>query len=711
MAATEIYLNRAGSNTGFFTNYVEGSSAALFTTATGITTGVATVSPAYNVKAAESVTLIDGSLTTHGWTIQGGAPAATIRGGDYNDSIGAKAGQTIYTGLGKDTVGVDGLTTGKVTLADYNYASDVIFIGTNGVFTSTSITNTGLVSTGTGAGAQLNATSGYYKAVLTDGTNTVRMWKGSDSAQKLDGSAETQALFMVAGTSSDTLMGGKGADSILTSSIAGAYAIGGAGDDSIVLGADAAGTGTDSIRQFVGISSSSGKDTVTKFQAGFGDDADVLVLTDGTIENATFTYDNNGLVVKTGNGQASLGGVDVGALLMRTGTGAGEVAKVAVVESSATFAPATSDSLAAYYVSTGKKGQVDFTGISDDVVVELSNLGNYKGGAVYAGIDSVIGGDGNTTLVGTGATTNYLQAGKGGAALWGGGASKDYLQGTTNVADKFYVAQNDGKDTIQGFGTGVDAETTDVLYMLNSPAASLKNDGTNITITYGDGSAAVLAGKGGTSGGAENAVRFTTDGSAIQTAVIGHNTKTNAFGYSSDVNMYFAGSATDDALTVDGSYDASSVDIRLNNTLPQTYSSVERVNAAAYTGNAFLSGSDEGAEKLVGSMGKTTMWGGLGAANDTLEGTAGDVTSFYFGKNNGADVITASDSDDKIVFYDYANTDLAAIDTTGDQLKFTFTDGSSIQVKNYVSSSVQTFEFTNSSWTYDKATGVFTQTK
>lgn len=711
MAATEIYLNRAGSNAGTFTGYVEGSSAALFTTAKGVTGGLATVDPAYNVTARSDVTLIDGSLTTHGWTIAGGAANATLRGGDYNDRISVSGGQTVYTGLGKDTVDVSSGTK-ETLLADYNYASDVIYVGTSGGFTTTSITTAGLVSVGGKAVAQLNATGGYYKAVLkADNDGTVYFWKGSNSAQKLDGSAETQALFMVAGTSSDTLMGGKGADTILTSSIAGAYAMGGAGNDSIVLGAGAGADKQDSIRQFVGISSSSGKDTVTNFQAGFADSDDVLVLTDGTIENATFTYEGGSLVVKTGNGQASLAGVNTGNLLMRTGTGAGEVAKVAVVDPSIAAIPATSDNLAAYYVSTGKKGQVDFTGISDDVVVELSNLGNYKGGAVYAGIDSVVGGDGNSTLVGTGATTNYLQAGKGGAALWGGGASKDYLQGRDNVADKFYVAQNDGKDTIQGFGTGVDAETTDVLYMLNSPAASLKNDGTNITITYGDGSAAVLAGKGGTSGGAENAVRFTTDGSAIQTAVIGHNTKTNAFGYSSDVNMYFAGSATDDALTVDGSYDASSVDIRLNNTLPQTYSSVERVNAAAYTGNAFLSGSDEGAEKLVGSMGKTTMWGGLGAANDTLEGTAGDVTSFYFGKNNGADVITASDSDDKIVFYDYANTDLAAIDTTGDQLKFTFTDGSSIQVKNYVSSSVQTFEFTNSSWTYDKATGVFTQTK
>lgn len=654
---------------------------------------------------AEGITDVTAQGSTKKWTIstEGASGLKTLVGSDQADDIIAVNGAdgfTITTGSGKDTIDITGLKVDAVA-ADYDYASDVIVVGE--IEDATEIINSNGTIEANGVSLKLNATSGYYKAVVGDGDKTYDIWKGGSDAAVLDASSESNSLIMVTGEKADTLLGGSKADSIYAT-VEGAYAFGGAGTDLIELEDEATAT-----RQYVAISTDSGKDSVVAFDAGFADTDDVLVLRDGSIADLKFTPDataTNGTVVKNDGGSVSVAGADATnnlQILIQEGTA--DVSQVAVVNATgAGYTLVDGNDIADYYISTNKVGKVDFTAIDDDVVVELSNAGNYEDGATFVGIDSVVGGTGNTTLVGDGETKNTLTAGTGNTTLWGGGASNDTLIGNAAAADAFFVAQYDGKDSISGFtfGTG---DTADTLYMLNSPVASIKKDTSNTTFTFADGSSVALA-----TGTATSTVQFSLDGTTTQVAAIGKSSDDNSFTYSSDVDMYFGGSRTN-TLKVDSTYDGTSVDIRLNNTMEQTYSNVNKVTASMYDGKAFLSGSDESSEALVGGTGRTTLWGGLGAVADTLTGTNGDVTEFYFGKDNGEDIVTSSDSDDKVVFYDFANTDLTAIDTSGSQLKFTFNDGSSLQLQNYTSSSAQTFEFNNSSWTYDKASRTFTQTK
>lgn len=733
MAVTKIELSSAQGLTGVFTDVGASGNSAVFSA--GVTTGanLATVANKYEVEVtAAGITSVTADTATHAWKITGGSATTEIIGSDYNDTlIASVASASLTGGLGKDVFDISaGAATVTMVATDYDYNSDVIKVdalGATSAAIAASLSGAGLLN-GNSAGGQesltLNEIDGYYKAHLTTGAADAYLWHGKDgSASNMDGSNETKTLIMVSGDSSDTLVGGSKADTIFATS-AGAYAFGGAGSDIVSLKA-AAGD-----RQFVGLSTDAGKDSIGQFEVGFADTADVVVLRDGSLDDLTISGISGAAAAAVATGADQVIKLDSAQLTLNVNAAmtaptvvggaqilvkdvSGDVNKVAAIRADDAYVVANDGDIADYYIGAGKKTAVSFAGISEDVVADLGNTGSFEDKATFKNVVSVVGGTGNSTLVGASDTANYLRASGGKSTLWGGGSSKDTLLGAAAAADTFFVAQYDGNDTIGTaagvgtFQTGTSAEDgADTLMMLNSPVASLKNDGTNTVFTFADGSTVTLARV------SNGAIRFSLDGKNVQTAQVGKSTVSNNWNYASDVNMYFGGSATDDTLTVsDAAYDGASLDIRLNNTLSQTYSSVEKVDASLYSGKAFISGSDEGAELLVGGSGKTTLWGGLGAANDTLKGTTGDVTSFYFGANNGQDVIVKSDSDDKVVFYDFANTDLTAIDTAGSQLSFTFVDGSSLTIENYTSSSVQTFEFTNSTWTYDKATRTFTQTK
>ena len=651
--------------------------------------------------------------------LAGGAGVIVI-GTDYNDSFLLNDGDTVVSGTGKDTINASGADDNAVITVGtngYTYGSDVLVIAdalaaaAGAADAVKLIGNDGSVSVKAAAAdsakVQLAATNGYYKATLSkgDGSASYNVWHGGASAASMDGSSETAPLIMASGAGSDTLIGGSKADNIYATT-AGAYAIGGAGSDHVEF------VNGDGAREFVAIGNSSGKDTVVHFETGFDAANDVLVLQEGAVSDLSIKdMDANGTVLKVGDSSVSLVGVADGAnhvseLSVQDTTG--NVSKLDIVTDEQ-VGTVLADHQADYYAAKSKGG-LDFSAIGEDLVVDLGNSGNFEDDATFSNIVSVIGGTGNTTLVGASDKANTLQGSAANTTLWGGG-SNDILIGAGVGGDAFFVSAYDGKDTVRAFQTGVDAETADTLYMLGSGASSVKNDGNNTSLTFADGSSVLLEGvSAGNGSSAANAIRFSTDGKNVQAAVIGLSNNDTSFVYSSDVDMYFGGSKSD-TLSVDNTFDGNSIDIRLNNTGAQGFSSVEAVNAAAFTEKAFLSGSDENSELITGGQGKTTIWGGLGAVSDTLRGTPGDVTEFYFGKNNGSDVITASDSDDKVVFYDFANTDLTAIDTSGNQLKFTFNDGSNLQVTNHTSASVQEFQFTNSSWTYDKSTRAFTQVK
>ena len=653
----------------------------------------------FNKTYGTDVTTVNAGGSADKWVINDANTSSLkeITGSRQDDTFNLTVGgETVTTGAGNDTINIVGL--GKAaTVTDYAYGYDVIQVSsvTN---PGTLISNAGLVNGGGKDSLQLNATNGYYAATLTDGSNKVNVWQGGSDASRMDASAEKSELVMTTGASSDTLIGGSKGDSIFANA-EGNYVDGGKGADSIVL--DAARTA----RQYVAFGSGTGADEVTYFGTGHEDSADVLVLTDGAITDVKFTLDTTKKtnVIKSGSGSVSLDSAATDVLMQE---GSGDIAKVQFVANDATIL-VTADDEIDYYLGAGKTAKVDYSAIDDDVIVDLGDSSRYAGGASFKGVNSVIGGTGNSTLVGSGSTKNYLVSGGGNTTLWGGGASNDVLSGNSAVgtADAFFVGQGDGKDTIVGFDA-VSEDGADALYMMNSPVASIKRDNTGAKLTFADGSS-VMVKDNGNYFYYDTALSFTLDGSNFQTAKIGMTNADNNFTYD-DSNMYFGGNKAD-TLEVASSFEGNSVDIRLNNTLDQTYSSIEGVDAHAYEGNAFISGSDEASEVLVGAQGNTTLWGGLGAAGDTLVGTSGSETDFFFGQNNGADVITSSDSDDKVVFYDFANTDLTAIDTSGNQLKFTFNDGSSLQVQNYSSNSVQTFEFNNSKWTYDNSTKEFTQ--
>ncbi|SEH25151.1 beta strand repeat-containing protein [Selenomonas sp. KH1T6] len=621
-----------------------------------------------------------------------GATYSTVDLGAGNDVVsltgGAYADVDIALGAGKDTINT-AAGTGKVSITDYDVLNDVV-VGTPAGYTAT-----GDVTFGAGATVNVSKTGEFY-AVQTSGAGYVAWGDEDGSTINL---TDWNKVATVDGTinadAADLIIGGKKVDAIALGANDSVY--GGAGNDVIANAANAT-------QEYVGLASAGGRDTVTTFQditaAVDKDEADVLYLFENNISSLKLEAGTTGVVAKIGSASVELGTVG-NADRINVKDNSGTTYEVEYVDGLDSVTSAT-DELADFYYAKGTAAQLDFSSVSDTLVVDLGNRGlnvngtdltNTDGAFYYGDFASVTGAADNTVLLGAADAKETLTAGAGDTTLWGGGKKADVLQhgaGTTNTVT-FYFGDGDGADTITSSNWAA-SDTSDVLWLGTSSVKSVKNDGANTTISLSDGSKATLSGFSAT----DTAIKVSFDGNTTMQAKVGKSGASNTWTYDENVTAYLGGSKN--TLNVGSSVDDAN--IWLDGSQGKVFDSVTTVNASSNSGTVVLAGG-AGNETLIAGTGNSSLWGGS-AGNDVLVGNSTGSTTFYFGNGNGNDVISASNTDDKVVLYNTALTDVKAVDDskTG-VLKVTLNDGSSLTVNN-TTSSVNTFQLADgSTWKYD----------
>lgn len=671
-----------------------------------------TVGGGQKVELGSGKDFVNATMTSDDQTINTGdgkdtvvVDAATTAGqvnlGDGADSLVAQGGTfSVAGGAGKDSINVSALksATGTVTLTDFDATEDVLVTGTTFTATATSILGSdGTINLGTGT-VKVNETNGYY--VVNTDNNGVVAW-AADAGSNIDLSSYTKSVTIVGNdneSTSDTLIGGSKSDTIVAGS--GDYAYGGAGNDKIVL--------TGSEAAYVGLATAGGKDTVLSgtFKAG----TDVVYLFENSIsDGVTLSKKNTNITVKQGKGELTLAnvvGTKTDETVINIQDNSGTTYDVDFVSGTASISGV--DSIHSVYYSDSsneKNNKLDFSSVDDSLVVDLGNTGIFAntGNATYYGnFASVVGGTGDTILMGSASNKETLAAGNGNTTLWGGGKAADVLQGnkTTDTSVTYFYTTGDGKDTVTNASWG-SSDQNDVLYFKDVTLASIKNDSGTATFTMAD-SADKLTVKDVS---ANTVVKFTNDGENIQQAKIGYTGKSNTWTYEEGVNMYLGGKSN--TLTV-----SEDADIWLDGSKGTSYENVSKVSASSSSGTVVIAGNGSNDEVLEAGKGESSLWGGAGSSNDTLKGAAGGTTTYYFGKGEGNDVITSTTSDDKVLLYNVASSDIASIDTsTSGQMKFTLTDGATLTIKGMnSSSSVSEFELSDGSkWTYSYSNKSWTQ--
>jgi hypothetical protein len=590
------------------------------------------------------------------------------------DSTGA----TVTLGDGKDTVSLG--ATAEVTLKDYAIKSDVIdgitaieadalqdslksgeVFGTDGTLT---------------VGKQkltVGSTNGYY-AVSLKGAEAAYIW-ATDNGGTLNASSYAGSAIITGANNGDTadfIQGTAKDDTIVAGSNDSVY--GGKGDDSIVLTGD---------YDMVGLFNDGSKDNVTGFSEGYSDEASTLYF-NGSLADAKFSLGAGSTVITNGKSTLTIHDAAAASKLKVKTTSASY--NVEVIGDSGVTDSLDADATAVF----GNGATLSVSDEVGDTVIDLGNTSQYGDTRYYSGVKVVDASEdsGDVVLVGSASASNSLMGGTGNTSLYGGGSKADSLKGGTG-ADTFFYGKSDGHDTVAGF----DAEK-DTLYFTSDGLTKLTRNEESLKFTFGTDSRNVLEVE--TSGGADDAISYVAGGQSYK-AKIGVSTSANTFTYDSSVNYYQGGSKSD-TLTASG----DTANIWLDGSTGTLYSSIENVDASGVTGSVTLVGGTA-SEQLTAGSGEATLWGGLGG-NDTLTGSNAATNTFFFGKNNGSDVITATNEGDRVMLYDVAFSDVKSTTKTSDgSFVVTLNDGSKLTIQNY--SDNISYTLTDGTYTYSKNNG------
>ena len=83
-----------------------------------------------------------------------------------------------------------------------------------------------------------------------------------------------------------------------------------------------------------------------------------------------------------------------------------------------------------------------------------------------------------------------------------------------------------------------------------------------------------------------------------------------------------------------------------------------------------------------------------------MGGTGHNV--FYFGKNNGSDLILNSKDSDVIKLFDVSKSDIRSKEMSGSDMVITLNDGSTLTIKDFSIQGAGTLECTDGKFTFEK---------
>ena len=435
-----------------------------------------------------------------------------------------------------------------------------------------------------------------------------------------------------------------------------------------------------------------GKDTITGLVSGFNGD---ILNVDLAAADTDVSFDGTNLVVKNTNDKfsATAAVATEEDFVEQLFVNNNETIKAAIAVEGGTIT--VGEDAPNFYKAPN--GAVDFSAYTGEVTVDMdgdwaqSKVGDDN--ATFDGMNSLIGGSGNTLFKG-GSADETLVAGTGEGSLYGGGG-KNNLVGSSSEdkmgsTEFFALGINNGaQNTISGFefieNGGGNTATFDALTI------DMGENGVTDIKANTDGSVTLaIQGNRGEGGATE---KVTIENAAGKEFLVDRGTEfetvaqiaaTEVTVNNSYVDFYCA---TDDAngATVKVG-DIASTEIWLDapdygNGVDFSNSKFTVVDARGSNAEVLAAGNDI-ANTIYGGAGNASMWGGSGIVNDVMYGGTGH-NEFYFEGYNGNDTIMSANDGDVIqlgVTLDQIDFDGTNITATGVEIKLT--DGSSLTVNS-----------------------------
>lgn len=292
----------------------------------------------------------------------------------------------------------------------------------------------------------------------------------------------------------------------------------------------------------------------------------------------------------------------------------------------------------------------------------------------YDNIKNIDASSSNGQMILAGDTQqNTIISGRGNSSIWGGaGNVSDTLQGGTG-ATVFYYGIDEGNDIIQNYDVN-----KDMIYLYSGSNVTVNANSSDILLNIGAQHITVKNTAG------SNIIVQTSDGLKYN-AWIGKENQANTIQYNKNYNFYAGGNQSDTLIINE------SADIWMNNIHEIQYQNIDILDARNSSGFNILAGSNT-SNLIIAGTGFSSLWGGDGNINDTLQG--GGIDEFYYGMNEGNDLITNSNQLDKVVLYtpDFS---YASAALSGTDLVISTTGGNTLTIQNWENGALNTFETYN----------------
>ena len=149
--------------------------------------------------------------------------------------------------------------------------------------------------------------------------------------------------------------------------------------------------------------------------------------------------------------------------------------------------------------------------------------------------------------------------------------------------------------------------------------------------------------------------------------------------------------------------DAANNNVWLDGSQGQLFANITNINASSATGQNILSGNGV-ANSIIGGVGTSSLWGGVGNVSDTLTGGNG-ADMFWYGKNDGADFINNAAENDTVNLYDVGlnDIDFSRLNITSSQIEVSFTTGGTLNINNNTNLT-STFKIAEGSFKFNRST-------
>ena len=440
--------------------------------------------------------------------------------------------------------------------------------------------------------------------------------------------------------------------------------------------------------------SADGKDSVTGFQL----ESDVLYLYDATsmsskdgvlkvdkaemsvkasateeimkVQGAKFA----GTVLAAGDFDATLGSAGV----VQLGENAGKVNYYAVEKDAKVSVSAAMTDTYTFLKS------FDYAGASKVGIADKGSVASIDAGATTSDSKVIIEGVANVTL---GAGTNEY---------WANGADKNANVTLQNAAgtDKVWFSATDKNVTV----TGYDTESDVIALMGDALTFTAKKDATSGNVVISNSAKGKL-----TVANVADYVALEDTTGAKYKLYAGTANDDVAYSTNTDGKNIFVGAGymhADSSVT-----DATTLVLNgANNKWGLTSAAlvdktVKNIDMNGSSADFILVGSAATANTITGGTGTNWLNGG-GASKDTLVGVTGSTDNFYFGKEDGNDIIENLGAEDKVNLYDIATTDIADVKVNDSKTVITLKNDSKLTINGGLTDGA-TFVLTDGTYVYD----------